>query len=332
MTQLELVDGALRGEAFLAALKDARVTVVGLARQTTTAARLLHGAGARIRVEPVFTRADLTTEHLVVVTAAAALDSPAVAGARAAGVLVLGELDLGWCATEAEALAVADGPAAGVVVRFARAILAHQGRPVLAAGGAEPELVACAPGFSPDGLLLVEPSPAQLATAQCFRPRVAVVVAGSRAQDLDRLLAHQTPRDCVVLDADDADARTLAGAARARVLWCSATGALDHGVYIARGRIAARLNRRVEEICPVAGLSRGLLPAALAAVACALWAGMAPDAIGDALAPGRLAAAVRPVVNGPAALAPPVDLWRRAARPDDQGPGSRAPWARSGGR
>src|SRR3954465_12707835 len=121
MTQLELVDGVLRGEAFLATLEGARVTVIGLARQTTMAARLLHGAGAHVRVEPVFTTADLSDQTLIVVTAAAALDSPAVAAARAAGVVMLGELDLGWCATEADALAIT-GAGAASAVRFTRAV------------------------------------------------------------------------------------------------------------------------------------------------------------------------------------------------------------------
>jgi UDP-N-acetylmuramoylalanine--D-glutamate ligase len=305
MTQLELVDGVLRGEAFLASLKGARVTVIGLARQTTTAARLLHGAGARVHVEPVFTDADLTGETLVVVTAAAALDSLAVAAARAAGVAVLGELDLGWCATDADALAVAGGGAAGAAIRFAGAVLARQGRPVLAAGGTEPELLACAPGFGADGLVLVEPSATQLATAQVFRPRVAVIMGSVSAQlgavgalptpeMLRTLLAHQTPRDCLVLDADDPEVLTFARRARARVLWCRTTGALDHGVYVARGRIAARLNGHVEEICPVSGLPRGVLPAALAAIACALWVGMAPDAIGEVLAPHESSGARQP--------------------------------------
>jgi len=309
MTQLELVDGVLRGEAFLASLKGARVVVLGLARQTGAAARLLHGAGARVRVEPVFSDADLTGEDLIVVTAAAALQTPAVIQARGRGVPILGELDLGWCATEAETLAIAGGAAAGPALRLAGAVLARQGRAILTAGGEEPELAASAAGFSSDGLVLAAPSPAQLATIQVFRPRVAVVLAASA--DLAPLLVHQTPRDLVVLDADDGDARALARHARARVLWCSMAGALDHGVYIARGRIAARLNGHVEEICPVAGLSRTVLPAALAAVACALWAGMAPDAIGEALVPGRVAAPVRPVLNGAAALVAPVDLWTR---------------------
>jgi UDP-N-acetylmuramoylalanine--D-glutamate ligase len=304
------MDGIPRGEAFLSALKGARVTVVGLARQTTIATRLLAAAGARVRMEPVFTTDDLTGERLVVLTAAAALDAPGVAAARAANVTVLGELDLLWCATEAQALAIFGGPAAANAVGFARQVLARQGRPLLTADDSDPEFLASAPGFGAGGLVLIDPSPAQVATAQLFRPRVAVLMRG--ADGAEPLIRHQTPRDCLVLDADDPAARPLARQARARVLWCSAAGALDHGVYVARERIAARLNGYVEEICPIAGLPRGVLPAALAAVACALWAGMAPEAIGDALAPGRAASPVIGAAAGPPA---PLTPWRRAPQP-----------------
>src|SRR5437764_674690 len=150
MTQLELVDGMVRGVAFLQPLCRRLMTVVGFAREAAAAARLLHTAGAELRVEPLNTRADLTGDALVVVTVAAGLRAPA-------------------------------------------------------------------------------------------------------------------------------------RAARAHVVWLSTAHALDHGVYVARGRIAARLNGHVEEICPVAGIPEPQLEPALAAAACALWAGLDPDAIGHAL-------------------------------------------------
>ena len=301
MTQLELVDGVLRGEAFLASLKGARATVIGLAPQTAVASRFLHGAGARVRVEPVGTTAALAGEQLIVVTSPTALASPAVAAARAYGAVVLGDLDLGWCATEADTLAMVGTRDVRAAMRFAATVLMRQGRPVLAAGGAEADLIASAPGFGADGLVLLEPTPAQLAVTQLFRPRVAAVLGGPTrdlvalpATDippsptpelLRRVLTHQTSRDCVVLDADDLAARELARHARARVLWVRTTGALDHGVYVARNRIAARLNGHVEEICPVGELPQGVLRAALVAVACALWVGMSPEAIATVFAP-----------------------------------------------
>ena len=299
MTQLEATGGPLRGEAFLASLQGTSATVIGLARESAAAVRLLEIAGAHVRVEPVFTTADLTGEAVIVIMAAAALDSPAVTAARAAGVIVLGDLDLGWCSTEADTFAIVGGAAARATVGFARAVLARPGRPVLTAGGAELDLVECGPGFIESGLVIVEPSPAQLATAQVFRPRVAAVVAGlgddlgGRPTSLEWLLARQTARDCVVLDADDAEARALARHARPRVVWCSATGPVDHGVYVLRGRITARLNDQVEEICPIEGLPRSVLPAALAAVACGLWMGMPAELIAAALLAGRAGATER---------------------------------------
>jgi UDP-N-acetylmuramoylalanine-D-glutamate ligase len=306
MTEMEWWDGLLRGDAFLASLEHARVIVLGHARQAAAATRLLRQAGADVRVEPMFTRADLSGVNLVVVTAGGAVDSPAVAAARAAGVTVLGELDLGWCATEADTLAIV-GPGADGAVRFAAAVLGRQGREVVSAGENETGLADWPVAFSPDGLILVAPSRAELATVQIFRPRVAVVMPGAGLMPKAALFANQTPRDCLVLDAEDADARRLAHEARASVLWCSVAGALDHGVYVAGGRIASRLNGHVEEICPVAGLSTAVLPAALAAVACALWVGMAPDAIGATLAAGRLLTPA--VARRIAGSRSKVDVW-----------------------
>src|SRR5207244_6907386 len=92
----------------------------------------------------------------------------------------------------------------------------------------------------------------QLSAMQVFRPRVAVILRGAPPIAV-RLVRHQTGRDCLVVT-DDPALRALAGVSRARVVWLSPEHALDHGVYVAFSRIAARLNGRVEEICPVDGI------------------------------------------------------------------------------
>jgi UDP-N-acetylmuramoylalanine--D-glutamate ligase len=279
------------------------VAVVGLAGAAAPATRLLELARARVRLEPIGVDADLRDETLIVVTAAAALAATAVTTARAAGVAVLGDLDLGWRATEAEALAVAPAPGAAVALRLTRTALAGQGRPVLVAGGGEAALAALAEGIPPDGLVVVEPTPAQLATAQMFRPRVAIVLPGA-STGAAALVAHQTPLDCLVVATDDPAGEDFARRARAHVVRCSARHALDHGVYLARGRVAARLNGHVEEIGPAPGIPESQMVPLLAATACALWAGAAPDAIACALGHRRAAAELLPVINGRAAGAP----------------------------
>jgi len=261
MTQLELVDGVVRGAPFLQSLTGRSTTVVGLAGETPAAERILHAAGARVRVEPVATRADLTGDALVVVTVATALRAPAVVVARDAGVPVLGDLDLAWLVTESDAFALTGGSSAGAASHLAAALAA---------------------ALVDDRALLVEPTVDQLAAVQVFRPRVAVILPGAEPLAV-RLIAHQTARDCLVLSDDDPGARAVARAARGHVVWLSAAHALDRGVYIARGRIAARLNGHVEEICPAAGIPAAQREATLAAVACALWTGLDPELIGQVL-------------------------------------------------
>jgi len=154
MTQLELVDGVVRGAPFLEGLTGRSATVVGLAREAAAAARLLHAAGARVRVEPVATCADLTGDALVVVTVPTALRVPAVVAAREAGVPVLGDLDLAWLVTEADAFALTGGSGTGAASHLAAALV-------------------------DDRALLVEPTVDQLAAVQVFRPRVAVILPGA---------------------------------------------------------------------------------------------------------------------------------------------------------
>jgi UDP-N-acetylmuramoylalanine--D-glutamate ligase len=256
MTQLDLVDGVVRGAGFVEPLRGRSVTVVGLAREAAAAARLLHAAGARVRMEPVATGADLTGEALIVITVATALRTPAVVAARAAGVPVLGDLDLAWLVSEADAFALMGGSSAAAA-RLVSTLVAARAA-------------------------LMEPTIDQLAAMQVYRPRVAVILPGAEPLAV-RLIAHQTSRDCLVLSQDDPGSRAVARAARAHVVWVSAMHALDHGVYIARGRVAARLNGHVEEICPIAGIPETQLEATLAAAACALWAGLDPEAIGTEL-------------------------------------------------
>jgi UDP-N-acetylmuramoylalanine--D-glutamate ligase len=97
-----------------------------------------------------------------------------------------------------------------------------------------------------------------------------------------RIFANQTPADCAVLNADDPAVAGLAGRTRARVVWFSRRRELPEGVFVRDGWVVARLNGADERVCPLAEIPlRGAhnVENVLAAAACALWAGLAPDAI-----------------------------------------------------
>ena len=320
---LEEVDVVSRGRAYLDSLAGRRVTVLGLARSGVAAARLLRAAGAevtgtdakslaalgrdaralaadgvRLRTGPDAADAFAGAE-LVVVSPGVPFEAAALAGPRGRGVPVIGELELGWRALEAETIAITGTNGKTTTTVLTGALLAEQPRPVLVAGNIGTPLTAHALTFPADGLVVCEVSSFQLETTGAFRPRVAVVL-NLTPDHLDRhgtfaayvaakvrIFANQTEADCAVLNADDEPTVTLATRTRAHVVWFSRRRALEHGVFVRDGWIAAKLNGHVEEICPVAEIFlRGghNVENVLAATACALWTGIAPATVRRAVA------------------------------------------------
>jgi len=318
MIALEDDDVATRGRAWLASLAGRRVTVVGLARSGVAAARLLRAAGAEVvgtDTKPVdalgrevaalrdsgvrlATGDDAARAFegatLVVVSPGVPVDAPQLAPARAAGLPIIGELELGWRATEAETIAITGTNGKTTTTALTGALLAEQPRPVLVAGNIGTPLAASALTFARDGLVVAEVSSFQLETIETFHPRVAAVLNvtpdhldrhGSFEAYVDakaRIFLNQDPSDCAVLNADDPAAAGLAARTRARVLWFSRRRALEPGVFVRDGWVAAKLNGHVEAICPLAEMQlRGQhnVENVLAATVCALWLGLGAAAI-----------------------------------------------------
>src|SRR5213593_3049854 len=323
MSQLDEVDTVTRVRAYLDSLAGRRVTVVGLAKSGVAAARLLRTAGADVigtDVKPVAalgreaaaladlgvrllageggTAAAFADTDLIVVSPGIPLDGAQLGPARARGMPIIGELELGWRAMEADTIAITGTNGKTTTTALTGAVLAQQPRPVLVAGNIGTPLSAHALGFPPDGLVVCEVSSFQLETTEAFQPRVAVVLNitpdhldrhGSLATYVDakaRIFANQTPADCTIVNADDEATEALARRTRARVVWFSRRRPASHGVFVRDGWVAATLNGHVEAICPVAEIFlRGAhnVENVLAAAACALWAGLAPEAIRRAI-------------------------------------------------
>jgi UDP-N-acetylmuramoylalanine--D-glutamate ligase len=311
-------DVSTRGHAYLETLVGRRVTVVGLARSGVAAARLLHAAGARVSASDAKPMAGLSAEalglrriglrivaadaagagvagaELVVVSPGVPLDAPQLVRARTAGIPIIGEIELAWRALEADTIAITGTNGKTTTTALTGALLAEQHRAVLVGGNIGTPLAVHALTFPADGIVVCEVSSFQLETTEEFQPRVAVVL-NVTPDHLDRhrtfeayldakarIFANQTGADCAVLNDDDPATRTLASRTRADVLWISRRRTLDHGVFVRDGWIAAKLNGHVETICPLSDISlRGQhnVENVLAATACALWTGLAPDAI-----------------------------------------------------
>jgi UDP-N-acetylmuramoylalanine--D-glutamate ligase len=306
-----------RGTAWLASLRGRRVAVVGLARSGVAAARLLREAGAEVVGVDALPLTGLGTEvrgletlgvrlvtgepapavldaiELVVVSPGVPLTAPALASVRRRGVPIIGELELGWRATQATTVAITGTNGKTTTTALTGALLTDESRAVLVAGNIGTPLSAHATGFPADGVVVCEVSSFQLETIELFRPRVAAVLNvtpdhldrhGSFEAYLEakaRIFLNQTPADTAVLNADDPATRRLAARTRADVVWFSRTVALDAGVFVRDGWIVARRDGRESIVCPLSEIGlRGAhnVENVLAATACALTLGVAPVA------------------------------------------------------
>ena len=315
-----------RGPKWLATLRGRRVTVVGLAKSGVAAARLLASAGADVRgtdakpiaslgrdvsglasegVRLVDGPAAFAGAELVVVSPGVPLDGAQLAPARERGLPIIGELELGWRAMEADTIAITGTNGKTTTTALTGALLAAQPRPVLVGGNIGTPLAAHAREFPADGLVVAEVSSFQLETVETFRPRVAAVLNvtpdhldrhGSFERYVDakaRIFVHQTSRDCAVLNFDDETTRGLADRTAAEVVWFSRVRPLERGVFVADGWVVARLDGAAARICPLSEIQlRGAhnIENVLAATACALRVGLDAETIRRGIAGFRAVA------------------------------------------
>jgi UDP-N-acetylmuramoylalanine--D-glutamate ligase len=307
-----------RGPAYRQWLAGRTVAVVGLARSGVAAARMIRRLGGQVLASDAGARESLSADardlerlgcalftgghpdaafagaELVVVSPGVPLELPALEAARAGGVPLIGELELGWRVMEADLIAITGTNGKTTTTAMTGELVGGTVRPLLVGGNIGTPLCAHALDFPADGLVVAEASSFQLEATELLRPRVAAVL-NVTPDHLDRhktferyvlakakIFANQTPADCAVLNADDPVAASLAPRTQARVLWFSRQRSLDHGVFVRDGWVVAKLNGHVEEICPLAEIPlRGQhnVENVLAAAGCALWAGLSPESI-----------------------------------------------------
>jgi UDP-N-acetylmuramoylalanine--D-glutamate ligase len=238
-------------------LEGRQVLVVGLGRSGVAAARVCHQRGARVRVTDA-RPAEALAESLAALpteigpaqrelgghrresflSADLIVLSPGVpplaevADARAAGVAVTGELELGARFVQAPMLAVTGTNGKSTTTTLAGAMLAATGRPTFVGGNLGIPLCegvgTAAAGAG--GFVVVEVSSFQLETTDRFAPRVGILLNISpdhldRYPDLEayaaakaRLFSAQGPRDFAVVNTDDDRVRAIAAGVRSQVV------------------------------------------------------------------------------------------------------------------
>jgi UDP-N-acetylmuramoylalanine--D-glutamate ligase len=303
--------------------------VVGLARSGSAAARVLHARGEHVvgidRGAPPAAPAlaaegievHLQTDGLeqldgvrtVVKSPGVPARAPALAAARAAGLTVLGELELAWRLLPNELIAVTGTNGKTTTVHWIAHIHRAAGLPVALAGNVGDALSGLVGRIDPDVTVVCEVSSFQLEDTLAFAPDAAVLLNLS-ADHLDRhatlaayveaklrIFARQGPGDLAVLGPGLHDTRTAPGVRRVRCGAAAAPGRSGGGAPVFAGRTAPAAAGGAEVECTLRDgrllwLGQPLLAAgelrlrgahnlenALAAAAVCLARGLDPDAV-----------------------------------------------------
>jgi UDP-N-acetylmuramoylalanine--D-glutamate ligase len=302
-------------------LPGTRPLVVGAARSGLAAARLLHRHGTQVRVcdrrseaeagaaaaalaalgiEAAWGRdsADLLAgRDLVVWSPGIPVDHPTAAAARARGIPLISELELGFLAAHAPLICITGTNGKSTTTDLVGALVHAAGREVAVCGNIGRAVCEVAESVGAAGLLVVEVSSFQLETVDRLRPYVATWLNLTpdhleRHGDLatygalkQRLFARQQESDWAVWNADDPEvmARRDGGGAR---LEFSVARAVAEGAFVREGRIALAWRGGVEPLLPATELQ---LPGlhnrsnALAALATVLPLEIAPETLREVL-------------------------------------------------
>ncbi|MBA2258456.1 MAG: UDP-N-acetylmuramoyl-L-alanine--D-glutamate ligase [Acidobacteria bacterium] len=305
--------------AHVFSVRGKRVTVVGAARSGIAAAHLLVGRGATVTLTDTreeiadadglrsagvrleLGRHDATTfsaSDLIVLSPGVPATMAEVAAARAAGVPVIGEMELAARWLRGRIVAITGTKGKSTTTTLTGRMLAAGGHKVLVGGNIGNALSAQVEDSTDQTIHVVEASSFQLETIERFRPWIAVLLNFSPdhldrhadeheyAAAKSRIFVNQTADDWAVLNADDVSVARMAADAVSRRLLFSMTDSLASGVLVQGDSIVRRTAEGDTPLVPLASvrlLGRHLIADVLAASAVASLAGVDAAAMTEAV-------------------------------------------------
>jgi UDP-N-acetylmuramoylalanine--D-glutamate ligase len=263
--------------------------VVGAARSGIAAAELLARRGAMVTLSDA--RSDLpaadaaalqaagvtlelgghqpatfTGAHLVVMSPGVPPEMAAVQAARAAGVPVIGEVELAWRWLEGRVIAITGTKGKSTTTALTGRMLRQAGLPVTVGGNIGAPVSAQVEGSTPASLHVIEVSSFQLEQIERFRPWVAVMLnfspdhldrhhtVAAYAAAKARVFENQQASDFAVVNADDEGAVQLASGGAAARQFFSRRGTIPDGTVIEDGWIVERRGGRIEPLVPLSSI------------------------------------------------------------------------------
>ena len=292
-----------------------RVVVVGAARSGVAAAELLVRRGASVTVTDLRSQiadeqrlreagvnlelgehraSTLERADLIVLSPGVPSRHPAIDAARAAGVPIVGELELASRWLRGRIVAITGTKGKSTTTTLTGRMLEEGGHRVLVGGNIGHALSAQVDESTDDTIHVIEASSFQLESAETFAPWISVLLNFSpdhldRHASVDeyaaaksRIFEHQARDGWAVLNADDPPSLALASAAPGRRLFFSLRGAVPEGIVVSGQAIVRRADGVERPLVPLGSiklLGPHLIADVLAAAAVAWLAGVTPDAM-----------------------------------------------------
>jgi UDP-N-acetylmuramoylalanine--D-glutamate ligase len=263
-----------------------RVVVMGAARSGVAAAQLLSRRGAQVTLtdrkaqipeEAELRRAGVVLElgghraaslesaDLIVMSPGVPLDLPEVLRARAAGVPVIGELELASRWLRGPIVAITGTKGKSTTTTLVGRMLEAAGKRVLVGGNIGLPVSAQVDASTADTVHVIEASSFQLESTDTFRPWIAALLNFS-PDHLDRhadeaayaaaklrVFANQRPDDWAVINADSAEAVTMTSNVRASIVKYSVE-TIDADVHVGHGFVWQRTSEGDIPLLPVAAV------------------------------------------------------------------------------
>lgn len=264
-----------------------RVLVVGMARSGVAAAKALAECGAMTRINDSKTAEQLggALDELrgpryewrlgeapqsllndcdaVVISPGVPIQSDFVAAARARGMPVIGELELGFQLVPGRYVAITGTNGKTTTTSLVAEIFKNAGRLTWIAGNIGIPLTSLIGQTHPDDVVVTEVSSFQCESVDTFRPEVSAVLNisedhlnrhGGMAEYIAmkrRIFERQTEDQVAVFNRDDPRCREMARGIRSRAAWFSRQGPVEYGVYLsAEGEIVVAMDEAPRAICP----------------------------------------------------------------------------------
>jgi len=301
-----------------------KILIVGLARTGVALCRFLAGHGAQVTVTDQVPPADLADARrdiwglgvmedlgvaqprwqgydAIVLSPGVPPELPWLEAARAAGLPVMGELEVAGHFIRRPLFAVSGTNGKTTTITLLGEFLTASGRKPLVGGNIGTPVVSLLAQQEEADCLVLEVSSFQLDTASHFHPQAAALL-NITPDHLDRypdyaayiaskarLFRHQGPGDLKVLNADDPAVAAMNGGP-SRVYRFSAARPLEAGAWRADDNLLVKLSGREAEIFPVKHIrlkESHNLENVMAALLLALDAGAEPGACREVLATFR---------------------------------------------